>query len=97
MREPDPGGGVAEDLVLIDIHFVEMGKELLEKVGVDWDDSMRFEVTSIDYSIDLVPVGPGLGLDQPRGGPGFRRQPESSPVQLPRPRARTPEACLQER
>jgi len=41
-------GGVAEDLVLIDIHFVELGKELLEKVGVDWDDSVRVEVTNIE-------------------------------------------------
>ena len=52
---------MAEDLVLIDIHFVELGKELLEKVGVDWDDSMRFEVTSIDYSIDLVKSGADSG------------------------------------
>jgi pilus assembly protein CpaC len=41
--------GRVEDLVLIDIRFVEVGKNLLEKIGVNWDDTARFEVTSLDY------------------------------------------------
>jgi pilus assembly protein CpaC len=64
-------GGVAEDLVLIDIHFVELGKELLEKVGVDWDNSMRFEVTSIDYTIDLVKSGADSGSISLEAGSNF--------------------------
>ena len=54
-------GGVAEDLVLIDIHFVELGKQFLEKVGVDWDDGARIEVTDLQYTIDLVKSGADSG------------------------------------
>jgi len=54
-------GGVAEDLVLIDIHFVELGKNFLEKLGVDWDDGARFEITDINYTIDLVKSGADSG------------------------------------
>ena len=64
-------GGVAEDLVLIDIHFVELGRELLEKVGVDWDDSMRFEVTSLRYTIDLVKSGADSGSIRLEAGRDF--------------------------
>lgn len=54
-------GGVAEDLVLIDIHFVELGKQFLEKVGMDWDDGARFEITDLQYTIDLVKSGADSG------------------------------------
>ena len=64
-------GGVAEDLVLIDIHFVELGREVLEKVGVDWDDSMRFEVTSMQYTIDLVKAGADAGSITLEAGTDF--------------------------
>jgi len=64
-------GGIAEDLVLIDITFVELGKTLLEKVGVDWDDSMRFQVTSIEYSIDLVQSGANSGSIDLEAGRDF--------------------------
>lgn len=64
-------GGVAEDLVLIDIHFVELGKDVLDRVGVDWDNTMRFEVTSIQYSIDLVKSGADSGSINLEAGRDF--------------------------
>jgi len=64
-------GGVAEDLVLIDIHFVELGRDLLEKVGVDWDDTMRFEVTTIQYTLDLVKSGADSGSINLEAGRDF--------------------------
>ncbi len=64
-------GGVADDLVLIDISFVELGKQLLEKVGVDWDDSARFEVSSIRYTLDLVQSGADKGTIELEAGNNF--------------------------
>ncbi len=64
-------GGVAEDLVLIDIHFVELGRDILKKVGVSWDDSARFEVSSIQYTIDLVQSGADTGRIQLEAGRNF--------------------------
>jgi len=45
--------GRVEELVLIDIRFVEVGKNLAEKIGVNWDDTARFQITSIDYLTGL--------------------------------------------
>ncbi len=64
-------GGMADDLVLIDISFVELGKDLLEKVGVDWDNSARFEVTNIQYTIDLVKSGADSGRIDLEAGKNF--------------------------
>jgi pilus assembly protein CpaC len=64
-------GGVAEDLVLIDIHFVELGKTFLQSVGVDWDDSMRFEVSEMEYTIDLVSSGANTGSIKLEAGRDF--------------------------
>ena len=41
--------GRVEDLVLLDIRFMEVGKNLAEKIGVNWDNSARFEMTSVDF------------------------------------------------
>ncbi len=64
-------GGVAEDLVLIDIHFVEVGKKFLEKAGVNWDNSARFEVTSLQYTIDLLRSGADKGTVDLEGARNF--------------------------
>jgi pilus assembly protein CpaC len=64
-------GGVAEDLVLIDIHFVELGKQLLQRVGVDWDNSARFEISSIEYTLDLVQSGQDQGQIELEAGRNF--------------------------
>jgi pilus assembly protein CpaC len=64
-------GGVGEDLVLIDIHFVELGKNKLNRVGVDWDNTLRFEVTSLQYTIDLVKSGADSGSIDLEAGRNF--------------------------
>ena len=64
-------GGVAEDLVLIDIHFVELGTDLLRRVGVTWDNTARFEVTDIQYTIDLVKSGADSGSINLQAGRNF--------------------------
>ncbi len=64
-------GGVADDLVLIDIHFVELGRDILKKVGVTWDDSARFEVANIQYTLDLVQSGADTGRIQLEAGRNF--------------------------
>jgi len=46
--------GRGDDLVLIDIRFVEVAKNLAEKIGVNWDDTARFEIRSIDYTIGII-------------------------------------------
>ncbi len=50
--------GHVEDLVLIDIQFVEVGKRLAEKLGVNWDDMARFEISSFDRSINILRGAP---------------------------------------
>jgi len=64
-------GGVAEDLVLIDIRFVELGKKLLERIGVAWDESARFEVTQLRYTLDLVKSGADSGSIELEAGRNF--------------------------
>jgi len=54
--------GRVEDLVLIDIRFMEVGKNLAERIGVNWDDTARFEVTSVDYATTLVGAKSEQGL-----------------------------------
>lgn len=63
--------GRADDLVLIDIHFIEVGKSLGEKIGVNWDDSARFEIQNISYTIDILRRAPDSGQMSLTGADGF--------------------------
>ena len=54
-------GGKLDELVLIDIQFVEVGKRFLEKIGVNWDDTARFQVTDLSYTMDFLNSGADQG------------------------------------
>ncbi len=47
-------GGKTEKLILIDIHFVEIGKRFLEKLGFTWDDLAKFSLSNLSYVSDFM-------------------------------------------
>jgi pilus assembly protein CpaC len=53
--------GRQEELVMIDINFVELGRNLGEKIGVNWDDSARFDITNLNYTIGILRAGSDTG------------------------------------
>jgi len=60
--------GRSDDLVLIDIQFIEMSRNLAEHIGVNWDDSVRFEVQNLQYTIDIIRSASDTGNIQLRSG-----------------------------
>jgi pilus assembly protein CpaC len=64
-------GGKLDELVLIDIHFVEVGKRFLEKIGVNWDDTARFALTDLTYAMDFLKSGGDQGTVKMEGLKGF--------------------------
>ena len=65
------GRGRGEDLVVIDVSFVELAKSLGEKIGVSWDDSARFDITSLDYTIGILRSASDKGKMDLSGLKGF--------------------------
>ncbi len=47
-------GGKTEKLVLIDIHFLEIGHRFLEKLGFTWDDLAKFSLSNLSYMSDFL-------------------------------------------
>jgi len=63
--------GRGEDLVMIDVNFVELSRSLGEKIGVNWDDTARFQVTDLDYTIGILRSGADKSAMELRGLSGF--------------------------
>jgi pilus assembly protein CpaC len=64
-------GGKMDELVLIDIQFVEVGKRFLEKLGVNWDDTARFQITDLTYTRGFLGRSEDDGKMEVEGGRNF--------------------------
>ena len=64
-------GGVVDDLVLIDIRFMEVGSRYLQRIGITWDDTARFEVRQITYTIDILRTAADAGSMEMEGARQF--------------------------